>query len=90
MIYRSLNDLITYLEHGTKLHIGVLFYGNYGNDMCNLPHSRHIHHSPLCEELKNQNKIGYKRCFTCRNLALKKALSLKKPFDGICINGIYE
>lgn len=90
MIYRSLNDLITYLEHGTKLHIGVLFYGNYGNDMCNLPHSRHIHHSPLCEELKSRNKIGYKRCFTCRNLALKKALSLKKPFDGICINGIYE
>lgn len=90
MIYKSLEEMITYLEYGTKLHIGVLFYGNYGNDMCNLPHNRHIHHSPLCSEFKERSKKEYTRCFTCRNLALKKAISTKQGFGGICINGIYE
>lgn len=90
MVYKTLNEMITYLEYGTKLHIGVLFYGNYGNEMCNLPHSRRIHHSPLCEEFKNRNKKEFSRCFACRNLALKKALSQQKSFGGLCINGIYE
>lgn len=90
MVYRTLEDMITYLEHGTKLHIGVLFYGNYGNEMCKLPHSRVIHYSFLCNEFKTRSKKEFNRCFACRNLALKKALLKKEAFDGVCINGIYE
>lgn len=90
MTYRTLEDMITFLERGTKLHIGVLFYGNYGNEMCKLPHTRGIHQSPLCNEFKTKSKRDYKRCFACRNLALKKALAQKTDFGGICINGIFE
>lgn len=90
MIYKTLDEMITFIEYGTKLHIGVLFYGSYGNEMCNLPHSRHIHHSPLCDEFKGRSKKEYSRCFACRNLALKKAIKEKRGFGDICINGIYE
>ena len=90
MVYKTLDEMISFIEYGTNLHIGVLFYGNHGNEMCNLPHSRHIHHSPLCDEFKERSKKEYTRCFTCRNLALKKAISNKCGFGGICINGIYE
>lgn len=86
----SLYNMIKYLQNGTNLHIGVLFFGNYGNEMCEVPYSHHIHTSPICEEIKGLNKISYKRCFKCRNLALRKALNTKEPFGGICINGIYE
>lgn len=90
MTYKTLNEMINYLEYGTKLHIGVLFYGNYGNEMCNLPHTRRIHDSPLCDAFKNRSKKEFSRCFACRNLALKNALSKKESFGGLCINGIYE
>jgi len=58
--------------------------------MCEVPYSHLIHTAPICENLKNRSKSEYKRCFRCRNLALKKALTSKKPFGGLCINGIYE
>lgn len=90
MVYKTLAEMITFLEYGTKLHIGVLFFGNHGNEMCTLPHSRIIHISPLCDMFKNQSKKGYDRCFACRNLALKKAIATKQSFGDICINGIYE
>ena len=86
----KLYDLIKYLELGTKLHIGVLFFGNYGNEMCELPFSHQIHSSPFCTYAKSNMKNGYRRCFSCRNLAIEKALETKKAFGGICINGLYE
>lgn len=87
MEYSTLYDLIKYLEYGTKLHIGVLFLGNYGNEKCILPFSHEIHTGAACEKFKSKN---FKRCFKCRNLAIKKALATKKSFGGLCINGIYE
>lgn len=78
MEYKTLDEMITFIEYGTKLHIGVLFYRNHGNEMCNLPHNRHIHHSPLCNEFKERSKREYNRCFACRNLALKKAIAKKR------------
>lgn len=90
MEYKPLYEMIKYIQKGTKLHIGVCFFGNYGNEMCRLPHSHQIHSGKICETLKNKSKYGYKRCFSCRNLALKKALLTKRPFGGCCINGVYE
>ena len=87
---RSLYELIQYLQYGTKLHIGVLFLNNYGNSMCALPIEHAIHSRTLCWELKVRSKNAFKRCFRCRNLAVKKAMQTKKPFGGICINGTYE
>lgn len=86
----KLYDVIKYLEFGTKLHIGVLFFGNYGNELCELPFSHQIHSSPFCTHAKNNIKNGYRRCFACRNLAIEKALKTKLAFGGKCINGIYE
>ena len=89
MNYSSLNDLIDYLEYGTKLHIGVLFFGSYGNEKLVLPHEKQIHKSPVCSVMKGSPN-GYRRCYYCRNTAVKKALIGKEPFGGLCINGIYE
>ncbi|MBQ4527347.1 MAG: helix-turn-helix domain-containing protein [Clostridia bacterium] len=86
----SLKELIDFLEYGTNLHIGVLFFGSYGNEKCALENDRKIHSGKLCEKFKTNGKQGFKRCLRCRNLALKKALSQKEDFGGLCINGIYE
>ena len=86
----NLKDFIDFLEYGTNLHIGVLFFGSYGNEKCVVDNERKIHSGKLCEKFKTQGKEGFKRCLRCRNLALKKALSSKEEFAGLCINGIYE
>jgi len=86
----KLYNMIKYLEHGTNLHIGVLFFKNYGNAACDLPNDQKIHHSPMCDKFKIYKKSAFSRCFKCRNLAIKKALEAKEAFDGLCINGIYE
>lgn len=89
MKYRSLYDMIKYIQTGTNLHISVLFLGNYGNEMCKLPRRHEIHSGPVCTQYKAM-KSGDKRCFWCRNLAVKKVLREKTSFGGYCINGIYE
>lgn len=86
----KLYDLIKYLEFGTKLHIGVLFFGNYRNEMCELPFSHQIHSSPFCTYAKGNMKNGYRKCFACRNLAIEKAFRTKQSFGGTCIHGLYE
>ncbi len=89
MKYNNLYDLITYLQYGTKLHIGVLFFGNYGNEKCILPKNQTIHAGKICDEFKSRER-GLKRCFRCRNAAIKKARESKEAFGGFCINGVYE
>ena len=77
MEYNSLYELITYLQYGTGLHIGVLFFGNYGNQKCILPFEQTIHASAICDEFKSRPG-GLDRCFRCRKAAIKEALlSLK-------------
>lgn len=90
MEYRKLYEMISYLEYGTNLHIGVLFFNNYGNEMCHLPEAHKIHSARICESIKNISINEYKRCFRCRNLAIQKAIKTKTPFGGLCINGVYE
>lgn len=85
-----LYDLIQQIEYGTKLHIGVLFFKDYGNSACELPHRHAIHESPLCDAFKTDCRNSYFRCVRCRNLALEKAITEKEPFGGLCVNGIYE
>ena len=89
MEYSSLYELIKYLEYGTNIHIGVLCFGNYGNEKCVLPQSHTIHSGKICDELKN-SRNGYSRCFKCRNLAIQKAIDTQNKFSGYCINGIFE
>jgi len=86
---RGLYDLIRYLSRGTHLHIGVLFFGRFGNALCRIPHAHTIHSAPVCTAMKGVG-AGFRRCFRCRNLALQKALTEKKPFGGFCACGVYE
>ena len=85
-----LYELIRQIEYGTKLHIGVLFFQDYGNAACELPHPHVIHESPLCDTFKSARRNSFFRCVRCRNLALEKAMTEKQPFGGVCVNGIYE
>lgn len=89
MEYSSLYDLITYLQYGTKLHIGVFFFGNYGNEKCILPEAQTVHASRICHEFKTREN-GFEKCFRCRNAAINRALRSKEPFGALCINGVYE
>ena len=86
----NLYELIRFLERGTNLHIGVLFFKNCGNEKCLMPEDHKIHSRPICTEIKKRGTAEYKRCFACRNRAIQKAQTVKKPFGGLCVNGIYE
>lgn len=85
----NLLELIETLSLGKKIHIGVLFFGNYGNEKSILPYERLIHVSPLCQRFKSTAK-GYRRCYCCRNAAIRKGYLSKTSFGGVCVNGIYE
>ncbi len=89
MEYSNLYDLIKYLEYGTKLHIGILFFGSYGNEKLVVPREHTIHPSPICKEFKKLPN-GMNRCYRCKMAAVKKAIRTKKVFGGFCINGVYE
>lgn len=85
----NLYDLIKHIEYGTNLHISILFFGHYGNDIFHLPHNHIIHFNPVCNTMKSMPN-GLKKCFKCRNMAIAKARKTKESFGGICINGVYE
>ncbi len=87
--YSTLQDLITCLEYGTKLHIGVLFLGNYGNRYLSVPFEHTIHSGEVCQEMKCKPQ-GFRRCYRCRNTAISKAIREQRAFGGVCINGVYE
>lgn len=89
MEYSSLYDLIEMIERGTRMHIGVIFFGNYGNEKCKLPNNHTIHSREVCDVFKS-DASGLLRCMRCRNLALKRAIRYKEPFAALCINGVYE
>ena len=89
MEYSTLYDLIKYIERGTKLHIGVLFFGSYGNERLIIPHSHQIHTGEICEYFKRTPE-GFKKCLACRNTAIRLAIENRVPFGAFCVNGAYE
>ena len=89
MEYSNLKDMISFLEFGTKLHIGILFFGNFGSEKLTVPYDNSIHSSPICNKMKLEPN-GMKRCRKCRDMAIEKAIRTKTSFAGKCINGIYE
>ena len=89
MEYSTLNELISHLEYGTRLHIGVLFLGNYAFEALRPTPAHTIHASPVCAEMKT-HRNGFERCYLCRNKAIAKACQTGRAFGGLCINGVYE
>lgn len=89
MVYSGLAELISHLEYGTRLHIGVLFFGRFKHEALTLPDRSTIHASPVCDEMKGRPN-GFARCYRCRNTAIRHALNTKCAFGGLCIHGVYE
>lgn len=89
MNYSNLYDLITSIEHGTQLHIGVFFFGVKRHERMLLPSEATIHSSKYCWKMK-ESAVMQKKCIRCRQLAIRKAMHTGKPFYGICINGVAE
>lgn len=89
MEFSNLYNLIKFIEYGTRLRIGILFFGLHRNEKLLIPYSHQIHSAPVCLELKSRVG-GYEKCFACRNAAIDKAINTKTAFGGRCINGVYE
>ena len=87
--YSPLMDLINGLCYGTKLHIGVLMLGNYGNEKLKVHGDNTMHKGHVCDVLKSYPN-GLSKCMRCRQVALSKVMRDKKPFAGFCVNGVYE
>ena len=77
MEYCTLCDLITQLTYGTKLHIGVLFFGNRSHPLLTLPQRNRIHPSPICDVCKRTPE-GMQRCFRCRPATGSRTRSCRK------------
>lgn len=85
----SLSKLIDALEHGTKIHISVIFYHNYGNRFTRRTRSQMVHDSPVCRAAKaTQN--GLAECIRCRRVTEKMVCQHRKSIDGFCVKGVYE
>ncbi len=89
MKYKSLEDLIGGLMYGTELQIGVIFFGEIRCDELILPFRSTLHTAAFCEYIKSDIQ-KQKKCARCRSIAIKKAMRTKKPFIGICLNGLCE
>lgn len=85
----GLNHLIDALEQGTKIHINVEFFNNYGNRLTHRTHSQVVHDSPACIAAKAMPQ-GLSECYRCRRIVVKKARHYRKSFGGYCFRGIYE
>lgn len=88
-MYSSLHDLIFCLTREAKLHIGVLFFGRWGNAQTSLPQAYKIHDAPFCNHMKDTAE-GFAVCYRHRNAAVKRALDTGKAFCAVCPNGLFE
>ena len=86
----ELAELIAFLCSKTKAHIcihdlsGLLFQENL-----HLEFRQKIHSTAYCDMAKSTAR-GYQLCIRCKELANQKAVAEKKPFWGICPNGLLE
>lgn len=89
MEHSSISELIAALEKGTKIHICIALYGNFGNRFTHRTYSQKIHDSPVCLEVKT-SPSGLADCYRCRRLVEKKLRLRCCPIDGYCTKGVYE
>lgn len=89
MEYSTLYELIRFLQYGNHLHIGVIFLEGRSGNAFSLPTSQTIHDSAVCWKAKGPGGNN-RRCYRCRQAAIKKAVRTHQNFGGYCINGVYE
>lgn len=88
-MYSSLCDFLQLLNDTTKLQIGIIFLGVPRHELLILPFKYTIHMAPYCWKMKS-NYNNENHCLDCRNKAIRKAQKTMKPFNGMCVNGVWE
>lgn len=89
MVYTSLSDMISALEAGTALHIGIAFFTSARGRLSPLPAAQMIHSSPYCMQLKKDAR-QMEECYGIREKKLKRAKEEREPFVFLCPCGITE
>ena len=86
----ELAELIEFLCKKNKIHICIHdFSGLLSQEKLHLEFRQKIHSTAYCDMAKSTPR-GYQLCIRCKELANKKAVREKKPFWGICPNGLLE
>ena len=85
----SLSELMRALEQGTKIHISIAFYGNFGNRYTHRTQSQMIHDSPVCLEAKTAQD-GLADCYRCRRMTERLLRQHKRAISGFCTKGVFE
>lgn len=86
----ELAELIEFLCSKTKARICVHdFSGLLSRESMHLEFRQKIHSAAYCDMAKSTAR-GYQLCIRCKELANQKAVTEKRPFWGICPNGLLE
>lgn len=89
MDYSPLSSLISSLERGTKLHICVTFFDNYGNRKTLPAYGQSFHSMPVCTAIKNMPG-GRAACYRCRKVVRTLVARHRRACSGLCVHGVYE
>lgn len=79
MNYSNLYDLITSIEHSTKLHIGIIFFGVKRHERMLLPSEATIHSSRYCWKMKESADMQKNACVAA-SLPSVKPCAPASPF----------
>lgn len=86
----ELAELIAFLCSKTRVHICIQdFSGLLFQENLHLEFRQKIHSTAYCDMAKSTAR-GYQLCIWCKRLASQKAVTEKKPFWGVCPNGMLE
>lgn len=86
----SLQTLIECIEKNTSAHVCIHdVSGILQNDMLAVSEKNHMHYSPVCNIAKTTDK-GFRLCFACKGLSIKKAIDGASAYMGTCPLGLTE
>lgn len=87
--YCALRDLLELLERDHKFHICLHFFNKSMYKKFDLTRRNRVHDNPFCDLMKKLDP-KHDKCLLCRQKALAKACTDKKPFSGLCRFGAFE
>ena len=89
MEHATLDELLDILEKDRKIHICVVFQGNYDNVLLARSVGHRVHNAPICKFIMKK-RGDYRECYRCRYTVGRMVNRSRKPVEGYCPNGVYE
>lgn len=89
MEHSTLEELLDTLEKNRKIHICVVFQGNYESALLARSAGHRVHNAPVCKYIMKK-RGGYQDCYRCRSTVGRMVTRSKKPVSGYCPSGVYE